>query len=354
MIRFAQTCLLTLLAVVVAGCHRGPTEQEKQVMAQLTQSMKTQCVGRYLVDLPDSFNWLDPNITLYYGRDENFKTLDVNVLDDKATSESVVKEIAARATKISAETLDKTGKSTLLAQVKEGDGGVMLRYYSDSSGVGIDHQLHLLIGHAHVLIKGSSYEGVSEDKEDLSPAVEARMLKLATHIHPIGDPEKTGPGFCLGGVVIDSDNDYEQGTLYFGKGQGKSKMTLEVDTSSFKERDSTAPDLLHRGDKFMSFVTSLKTLRKGTLTLGGMPAQEVLTTTKVDGKDAQFFVSETNAPDSSVVKHKLHFEFQAGRADGGTADAPSPLTDNEAVGLWDAIMKSVRPRPNAARSGSSK
>ena len=168
MMRFAQTCLLTLLAVVVAGCHRGPTEQEKQVMAQLTQSMKTQCVGRYLVDLPDSFNWLDPNITLYYGRDENFKTLDVNVLDDKATSESVVKEIAARATKISAETLDK----------------------------------------------------------------------------------------------------------------------------------------------FMSLVTSLKTLRKGTLTLGGMPAQEVLTTTKVDGKDAQFFVSETNSPDSSVVKHKLHFEFQ--------------------------------------------
>lgn len=265
--RLTRMCLLALLAALLAACHRAPTEQEKQVMAQLTRSMKTQCMGRYLVDLPDSFKWLHPDVTLYYGQGRDFKTLEVQVLDTKATPESFDKAVGEEAAKIRAETIFGTSTSLLLEQTGLKGGGIMLSYYSDLYGTGQTHHLHVLVGSTHVLVKGSSYEkvpGLTDEERDLSPAVEARMLKLAAQIHPVTDPEKAGPGFCLGGVVVDSDNDYEQGTLNFVQGTGNSRMMLEVGTSSFKERDSSDPDLIHRDNKYLSLAPSEKSLRQGT------------------------------------------------------------------------------------------
>jgi hypothetical protein len=255
-------------------------------------------------------------------------------------------------------------KSLLVAEVRVQHlpHAVMLRYYSDNSGIGIDHQLHLLIGHTHVVIKGSSNEGVGEvlksikvSKDELSPAVEARMLKLASEIRPVDDPEKAGPGFCLGSVVVDSNNDYDDAILYFAKNQGdrNKKVGLEIISSSFKERNPNTPSLIQRGEAFMSHALAMKTLKKGKLTLGGMPAEEILTVTDRNGKHTQLFVAETSPADPSLATPKLHFELLAGRADGGSADHSSSLTDNEAVALWDAVLKTLRPRIDAVAANSN-
>jgi hypothetical protein len=346
--RFARVCLLALLASVFAGCHHGPTEQEKQVMAQVNQSMKTQCIGRYLVDLPSSFYWSDPNMTLYYGRNENFKTLEVDVLDFKATPESVAKAVAAHAAKLGREINDGTGKSNLIAQVKEGNAdGVMLSYYSDSSGTaGIKHELHVLIGTAYVLIKGSSYENVSEAKEDLSPAVETRMLKLAANIHPVTDPEKAGPGFCLGSVVVDSDNDFESANMTFGMAKHP-----DIRFNVWMDNQDNAPDSLL--DRMKSFDAAadgrhLTILRSRNLTFVGVPAQEKAAKI-VEDRDEYHFVLESRPPSPSFAQEGVNVSLTTGNQLDNGRYISSTLTENEVVALWEAIVTSFRSRPNAVR-----
>ncbi|MEJ2633401.1 MAG: T6SS immunity protein Tli4 family protein, partial [Acidihalobacter sp.] len=65
------------------------------------------------------------------------------------------------------------------------------------------------------------------------------------------------------------------------------------------------------------------------------------------------FVAETSPADPSLATPKLHFELLAGRADGGSADHSSSLTDNEAVALWDAVLKTLRPRIDAVAANSN-
>lgn len=319
-------------------------------MAQLTQSMETRCIGRYLVDLPSSFQPYIPDLTLYYGKTADFHTVDVQIVDHEATPESFEVFVTKRDAELGGVVNAQTGKSNLLERTKEPNDGVMFTSYKNSgAAMARAHELHLLVGKAHVVIKASSYEGVSDAAQDMSPAVQARMLKLAKEIHPVVDPEKAGPGFCLGSIIVNSNEDYEQANFYFRQKRGKFKnVDFDVSVSTFQERDPSTPDLIHRGDKLMSLMTSTKILRKGTLVVGGRPAEEVLTTNKVGDGDSQLFVAETNSPSPGLTAPRLHFEFKLGRADGGTADSPSPLSDSEAVGLWDAVMKSVRPRPGAS------
>jgi hypothetical protein len=342
--RWPLTALIVLLVASAAGCHRGPTAQEKKIMTQFSHSMKPQCIGRYLIDLPESFSWLNPDLTLYYERDADFKKLEVQVPNYKATEDSFVKAVDAVAENLTEEKLfTQPTKSLLIAQVRETGltHAVMLRYYSDSSGIGIDHQLHLLIGHTHVLIKASSYEGVSDEKADLSSAVEARMLKLASEIRPVADPEKAGPGFCLGSVVVNSNNDYENADMPF-KMSGHPDVLLDVWMDNQANADQT---LLQRTQMFNS-VPEVTVIRSGDLMLGGIPAQEKLVKV-VENRVEYHFAVESRPKEPSLAHESVNMSLTTGKQLPDARYIDSTLTQDEVVYLWDAIIKSLRPRSDA-------
>ncbi len=326
-------------------------------MAQFSHSMKTRCVGRYLVDLPESFHWLNPDLTLYFGRDENFNKLEVLVPINNATEVSFEKAVGVEAAKLKAEKLfDQPTKSLLVAEVRVQHlpHAVMLRYYSDNSGIGIDHQLHLLIGHTHVVIKGSSNEGVGEvlksvkvSKDELSPAVEARMLKLASEIRPVADPEKAGPGFCLGAVVVNSNNDYENADMPF-KMSGHPDVLLDVWMDNQANADQT---LLQRTQMFNS-VPEVTVIRSGDLMLGGIPAQEKLVKV-VENRVEYHFAVESRPKEPSLAHESVNMSLTTGKQLPDARYVDSTLTQDEAVYLWDAILKTLRPRINAVATDSN-
>lgn len=318
-------------------------------MAQFSHSMKPQCIGRYLIDLPESFRWLNPDLTLYYGRDADFKKLEVQVPNYKATEDSFVKAVDAVADNLREEKLfTQPTKSLLIAQVRETGltHAVMLRYYSDSSGIGIDHQLHLLIGHTHVLIKASSYEGVSDEKADLSSAVEARMLKLASEIRPVDDPEKAGPGFCLGSVVVNSNNDFENVSVSF-KAKGHPDVLFHVWMDNQENGEKT---LLQRM-KVFDLVPEVTVIRSRDLTLGGLPAQEKMLKI-VENRVEYNFVVESRPKIPSFDQETVNMSLTAGNQLPDARYIDSTLTQNEAVYLWDAIIRSLRPRPDGVQTVS--
>lgn len=77
--------------ILGSGCG-PPSEQEQHTVAALTHTLRTRCFGRYLVDLPESFlpGYRGTSVTLYFGRDENFKTVDARVVDEDVTPERFV------------------------------------------------------------------------------------------------------------------------------------------------------------------------------------------------------------------------------------------------------------------------
>lgn len=322
-------------------------------MSQLTASMETQCIGRYLAELPKNFHWMNPSLTLYYGTDENFKTLEVQVPEQHTTIEAFSRRVDDIKNDISRNFLfENQSKSVLIGVKKENiHHGVMINYYSDPSGIGVDHQLHLLIGHTHVLIKGSSFEGSSTNSDEMSPAVEARMLELAEHIRAVTDPEKAGPGFCLGAAVVDSDNDFENADMTFEMA-GHTDVTVGI----WMDNQSNAPDTLR--DRMSAFGSAadgkhLTILRSGDLILAGIPAQEVLVRIVDDGRTEFHFVIESRPKRPSLLEEGINMRLTTGGqlSDGRYVD--SSLTQNEALALWDDMVKSFKPRPGAVRASSA-
>lgn len=337
-------------------------------MAALTHTLRTRCFGRYLVDLPESFQpgYRGTSVTLYFGRDENFKTVDARVVDEDVTPERFAGAVKQRSAEISAVINYKTNGSMLLLDEQLDKNKILLRYFESSE---LDnyhsHEIHLLVSGVHVQLKADSHKGVMEP-------VETRLKALASRVHNVTDPIQAGPGFCLGPVVIDADNDYEMAEAFFRDRTPKHRdVALEIHVNTFKQPEDEPPLIARVERNAAELGYKPQVLRQGKLQLGGMPAEEWLS--RREGKDQgkeQFghgLTAESQPPTPSLAQPTLQVSLTLGgfipmQPSAGlisyVARTPAPakpvvvnssLTDDEAVGLWDAIVRSIRPRHNAVK-----
>ena len=299
------------------------------------------------------------NVTLYYGLTADFKTVDVYVESTGATTESMRSQMDASAKEIDEGDKNwETKKSMLLDYRVISDHAIYLRR-QDNLGISAasKHELHVLVGDTQLLLQAESYEGVPEagryaadGKVEPPEKVAERLFKIAGQIRQYDDPEKAGPGFCLGPVVIDSDNDEEQASMGF-------RMSRYPDFSLGIYSKALTPGsdkpLLQRA----SAVTDrfdFDVLRKGETSFAGMKAQEWL----AKGIDAHdnlilFFRVESMRADPAFVRPLMSIKLQTG---GQLVSGPnkgkyvaSSLTPREAVALWDAMIQSVRVRTDAVQ-----
>jgi len=341
-----------LLIISLAAC--GPTSREKQMIEELTSRMKPVCIGRFVMNVPQSVA-LRGNVTLYYGLDKNFKTVEVRIEAENATPESMRTEMDARAKEI-AEDKNWEAKKSMLVEYRVLDSGVIyLRKYKLMGSAGsTHHELHMLMGTVQIELSSDSFEGLDPHPEfPVEPVskVQARLFRIASQIRPTDDPEKAGPGFCLGPVVIDSDNDEEQASMGFRMSRYPD-FSLGIYSKALTPGSMDKP-LLERA----SAVTDrfdFDVLRKGETSFAGMKAQEWLAK-GIDDHDnlILFFRAESMRADPAFVRPLMSIKLQtggqlvSGRNKGKYV--ASSLTPREAMALWDAMTQSVRVRPDAVR-----
>lgn len=341
-------------------------------MSELTSSMQTRCLGRYLIDLPDTIHWSPGmEVSLYYGHREDFTEIDVILIDNDSSLERFAARVKRRAESIGAEINSKTNSSMLVLNKSLDDHRVLLRYFDDS---GMDnyhrHEIHFLLANAHMLLFAESFKGV------IGP-VEARLVKLSTQLRPIStQPTQMGSGFCFGPVVIDSDNDYEMMTVSERDTRRRDiafELTMNTMTPGSEE---SLFDRVNEG--LGAFGLNASTLRKGTAHIAGEKADEVLLKFKEQGITELSFGLWAKPPTASLAKPNFELNMNTGGEllsrrpydyllknpgwlksaildTSEPEDLPtvnSSLTDDEAIALWDAIVKSVRPRPGAVRATS--
>ncbi|MGE8620850.1 MAG: hypothetical protein ACN6O0_23755, partial [Achromobacter spanius] len=182
------------LAVLVGGSIL--LLQRKDIpMTNATTDIRTWAFGRHLIDLPSDWRYSTGSyVTLYYGLDTDFKTVEVRVLGMNVSPERFTSAVNDRSSQIQQVAHD-SGGSMLLAQISLNPTQTLLRFFRNPEQKNYHtHELHLLVDDVYVLIKAHSYKNV------IAP-VEARIQALAKTISKITDPQSAGPGFGLGPVI---------------------------------------------------------------------------------------------------------------------------------------------------------
>lgn len=322
--------------------------------------MRTQCVGRHQISLPESFRieHAGSSATFYFGHGVDFETVEFQVAGEGLEVEGFLDTVGARAAEIAAETNEKTAGPMLLAHEDLGDDTILLRYHrSDISDRSHVHEVHRLVDGAHVFLQAESYKGV------MAP-VEARLKELASRVGVVRQPTGPGHGFCIGTVAIDAGNDYEVATVrYRDAGTRNRDVAVQVELSTFIRDDAEQRVVRRLEGNFRGLGFSPKALRKGAAQLADMPGEEWLGSERIEQRIEHVFVIESYPAVPGLATPTLQvtlgtggrvpqrsatglppYRRQAPAAAGAGDPLTSSLTDAEAVELWDAIVRSVQPR----------
>ncbi len=229
---------------------------------------------------------------------------------------------------------------------------------SIESAAASKHELHVLVGKTQLLLTADSFEGVPDagrfepgGKVEAPEQVAARLFRIAREIRAYDTPEKAGSGYCLGPVVIDSDQDEEQGNSY---------MTIDnhpdfLLTVYSKGLTPDQPDdQLAQRVKEAADYSDIHVLRNGDVALGEMRGHEWIARVTDEHDDTLlWFVAESMRPKPALVRPYLSVNVHTGgqlvRGPDAGAYVSSSLTPKEGVALWDAMIQSIRVRPDAIR-----
>jgi len=333
------------------------------------QNTRTWAIGRHLIDLPSDWVYsTGSTVTLYYGLDTDFTTVEVRVLGTDVTAARFTGALNERSSQIQ-QVSHSSGKSMLNADVRPNTTTARLRYFTNRLLTDYrTHELHLLVNDVYVLLRTHSFNNV------MAP-VDARLTALAETISTVSNPNQAGPGFGLGPIIIRDWHDQEFGILKFHP--PASNVALEVWISAIQPQED-----LNMAEQEKRFLRRFHyaVLRSKALTLAGMRSEQRGISYRNVDHHAFLFVGQTYRDTPSFVQPSIHLRLRGGGAlrrplePGQLPDLvrwslprfvpdkhaiplwqrppPPPkvdaaLTDAKAGAVWDAMLASIRLRHNA-------
>lgn len=325
-------------ATAIIGAVFLAVSVEASAVALNREEMSTVCMGRHQMDLPKEFEQTMGSISIFepHRLPESGAPISVALKAARIEPDAFQREVDRRGLKIKDAQRELTNVLKEVIHVSKEATIFRVMEIDDA----YTSELHLWKGGAYIVATSDSYENTFKQAED-------RLLALATNIDVAMRP--TQRGFCLGPVLIRGDYAGEGGRLSFRSVKAPDmRLTVSVDTY---ERDSSKP-LVERmsGDSSLlkRFSGNYKVLRKREFQVAGMRAQEWLGWVML-GKQADHksygFALETLRPSPGPMQPKIFMEFKTGKQGGVTTLPDSALSDAEAIGIWDGIVKSIRDRP---------
>ncbi|WP_439668585.1 T6SS immunity protein Tli4 family protein [Cupriavidus necator] len=346
---------LLLATLLTTACQRAATNPLPRM--DIHQPFKTNCIGRFLIDLPEEFGQLlDPidglgDTELFYGRDKDFKRIYVAVPNQRkpGTEPVLLREdfnrmVRGREQELKTAKNKRTGLPMLLNMERWGSNAVIFRRYANGQVDGyFVIELHLLADD----IRYTIFRTDVLEFEDME-SEESRLKALAAQTRTYTDPEAAGPGFCVKGVVLNDVHDEETAMFNF-QSESHKDLLFEVYSRALVRQDE---GLLARVEGRMegaplAMRLALHTLRKGKRKVAGMEAEELLEHFKEKGYRMQGFTMETRRSSPAYMQPQMSLELTGGGQISGADYVDSSLSNDEALELWDKVVSSIRPRPGA-------
>jgi hypothetical protein len=351
----AAACLVLSLG----ACHRPAslTAQEQTTVKALTDNLKTRCVGRYLIDMPD-----DAPI---------FGSTRINgvTIESKAMSQADYQEAMAERSEELKSAKSYFGYRFLYADstiegipgsryfislgdiYKDPDTKRIIEAYKWDRGYQIKMSIEASDAINSVSFKDDPAVRNDPDMTD-TPEKTQRVVSLLDRARGRTDDEiPSEPGACFpGGFLSGPQRDSEDVETHFVL-PNRHDVSFDLKTNTDVHDPKT---LLQRGDDINAALKqdpNGKSIRKGVVALQNMTAEEWLakgtTSFKVLG---MFFSMEANTLPSNDRKPVVRLDMYTGERsrlnDGSIPIEKASLDEAEALGLWDAVSRTLRPRPN--------
>lgn len=361
--RLALFAALLILAIA-PGCQpkTSPlTAQEQQTVSELTQDLKPYCFGRFLIDLPKQAIVSQTGPTVGHNRDVVIETMGSMTQD----------EFNARMAQIEKEYKEKKhrrgwpyfyGSSSPIPTIKlfeRLEDAINLTYVSRSieGFKWSNNTLIKMVVKAHdVSDPESRADSILKQLTTNTPQKKALLTDLLQRVRARAASEiPTEPGLCFeGGFLAGKASEEEEfsATISFAK---MPDVTMNFNSNTENREPTTLLDRASAIEKSLPQRNG-KTLRKGKLTLMGIPqAEEWLLAGEMGqsggGKmQGHEFTIEGNSKISSPQTPFFTFEFKNGNGYAlpeGKQITKASLSDAEALALWDAVSKTIRMRSSA-------
>ncbi|SAL33090.1 T6SS immunity protein Tli4 family protein [Caballeronia humi] len=352
------------LLLLIAACSKNPlplTQPEKQTMTELTASLKTRCVGRYLIDMPSDA--LSTGSATIQG---------VTFEATSMTNETFEQEMTARETELKSKVnrhgyrvlydygqISNTPHSRYFVALRDVDDTADLSRAIEAYKWDAGYQLKLRIEASDWVhseykkkVQGTPYAVPDMSLNDV-PEKTNLVMDLIRKVRGRADDEiPAEPGVCfLGGFLPrKAANGEDISVLFAMKDRTDAFFTLQTNTDL---RELPRDTLLNRLPDIRSKIkdpnANGRIIRSGTVQVGGIKAEELLlsgtTTARIAG---HVFTLEANTATSGSMTPYLVLDMGNGSINTFARNGiqKASLTDGEAIALWDTVSRTLRPRPN--------
>lgn len=320
-------------------------------VVMMTRNMKTVCLGRFLIDLPQQ-----ARVSMGAAFVDGFDIVSV-----PETDAAFGTRVAGREAELRTQT-NKLGKPSLEAvrayQGKESSGKILVfGRWNDS----------LPENGKLVRVEGASVEGYLRagsmtfifKASDYDPAKISNLQRLFAQVSARADGEiPLEPGFCIGGGFIRDPLTADQGES-IGLLAGLADHPDVSIAFSSMVGTTPAPGILARSKTAMTnypllLGPAVRTLREGVRTVNGLAGEEIgVKITEPNFVTTFAYDWEMRARDMDVLAPLLALELQTGVGRPGGKPVQSSLAERAADELWESIVAGIRVRPATAATLAS-
>ncbi|VEI71990.1 T6SS immunity protein Tli4 family protein [Serratia rubidaea] len=355
---------LVVVAIVAAGfagwrwySYLPPqitlTAEERTNMEHILQGMTPRCVGRYLIDLPAGFTTGPGNVMAFINKSPvSYKRMYRPAFEQKIRlREAELKQ------KQALDPLDMPFLKQVYVLPAGMEGVIFERNESISvSDFGRVLEAYLYTNGVAVKIEMAADNGQAEryaERRKLYPAIYSntvpqKLAELTALLKRISGKAETdipvGAGLCLPEVFI-ADGQGKQREHYsvVYKSPDYPAVKFNFDSDNFTHSEDS---LLERSAEMRALLKEAegRTLANGRRELNGLYAEQWLAKGNIAarGEKGLRFVMNIHEKTAGPTTPRLTISFMQRGLEGD-----SRLSENEAVGAWQAITETLRMRPGA-------
>jgi len=319
--------------------YRVNHPQRKHAMTELTKNVKTACFGRYVLDIPKQSEFSIGNTELnsikvaYQG-----KSPSALIFAEKIKAREAVLRAAKHETDGSRllEALDINDGNSRLFVYREDERDIFLKWVETSVRVGMDEW---------------KIQNDTADEYLLKTKNLVTQLAAQMQFRSMEDIPQTKGACIYSGLIAGSGYERENFTAGVYMESPEFTISIKSETSGPRERGNTLWDRVERAEKDVNEIYGIKlpigVVRRAEVQVDGRKGQEYVTITPEKGIE-RFNAKAEIYGDATPKKPTFKIEMDAAWVKNPSKDQKKHmLSKEEALALWDSILKSIRPRPGA-------
>jgi len=340
---------LVLFWIAACGKPNASQDQDKDYSKMNTVPLRTQCIGRMLIDLPQKadLNWSQEFDDSKVGKINAF----LQTEDEFGTF------VEKRRQELANTPHDTEGHLLHLFKKVDAYSAILLFRESNTDVYGYNIERYLWLGHWGYLLKS----GIGNDGINQLDSL-GKVLSLLIPIDITAAPPQQ-PGFCIDGALVTGDvggidasismkmPGWKKVSLYVATGENSRAqpsvnpndtpyMDLEREYATIRKLTKEIPG----AEKDPAYPKEFITLRKQERMVGGRKGQDVIWRQHLNNGAVLYQFNWSNIDPSGSSSHPgISLELKV----GDQYEPSEPPPESELLALWDAVLATLRPRLGA-------